>query len=319
MWIKESLRTAVTDLFQKHLQDVQHHYPDLMNALKEKPFLATDTGVHPKLMADWNRKGMLLSPHEKNKRHSFSLTELVWIKLVEKMRSYNFSQELIMAFRNEMVMEETVDLKAFLADPTFIESILASLPEEARPAVRQGLSDPKTLKDFLAFFSKEIDAINKLEAIVLLGLIIRHPVSFLIDHHGEGTLFSPFLLDEPDIDLKEFYHMLCKSHVTLSVTEVLANALVIPPIEKVSGRLQFITDQEARVLQALEEKDVVSVTVRIGRKGTLDLLEITKLESIDKRARLMEVLLSNAYQDVTITTAKGHIVNCKNTRKVKLK
>lgn len=319
MLIEERLKTAITNLFRKNIQETQHQFPELMKALTERPFVATDTGVHPKLMADWNRKQMLLTPHEKNKRHRFSLTELVWIKLIEKMRSYNFSQELIVAFRNELVMNKKVDLKGFVTDPKFLDEIVAQVPEEHRAKVRHGLSDPEILAKFLATIKVEVESMNMLEAIVLLCLVIRHPVSFLIDHTGNGTIFSPLLLQEPEIDQEDLHMMLGRSHVTLSVTEVLANALVVAPLGKVTGRLQFVTDQEAKVLKALDEKDVVSVRVRFEKNGTMDLLEITKLETVDKRARLMEVLLSNAYQDVTVTTENGHIVKCLNTRKVKLK
>ena len=48
--------------------------------LNEKPYRVVDTGIHAKILADWNRKGLLMVKPEANKMHRFSLTEFVWVK-----------------------------------------------------------------------------------------------------------------------------------------------------------------------------------------------------------------------------------------------
>ena len=72
-------------------------------------------------------------------------------------------------------------------------------------------------------------------------------------------------------------------------------------------------------MEILREKNLTSVVIRFDDKDEIDLLEITNTPKVDKRSRLMELILMNGYQDITVKTQNGNIVSCKNTRKVKLK
>jgi hypothetical protein len=56
--------------------------------------------------------------------------------------------------------------------------------------------------------------------------------------------------------------------------------------------------------------------VRYGEDKNIDLIEIIRSEKIDKRARLIDFLMTNGYQDITIKTQNGEIVYCENKRKI---
>ena len=95
--------------------------------------------------------------------------------------------------------------------------------------------------------------------------------------------------------------------------------LSLSDIDFLYGPLMVISDQEANVLQAMREDDLDSVVVRYDKNHKMDLMEITKIEMPDREIRLLELLLKDGYQDITIKTQQGKVVHCKNTRKVKLK
>jgi len=69
----------------------------------------------------------------------------------------------------------------------------------------------------------------------------------------------------------------------------------------------------------MRENDLDSVVVRYDKENQMDLMEITKIEKPDREIRLLELLLKDGYQDITLKTQQGKLVHCKNTRKVKLK
>ena len=100
---------------------------------------------------------------------------------------------------------------------------------------------------------------------------------------------------------------------------MLAQVLTLAPMEKVSEKLKLVTETEAQVLETLREKDLSSVMIRFDGKNEMDLLEVTKAGKLDKRVRMMDVILKDGYQVITVKTANGQIVQCENTRKLKLK
>ncbi len=316
--MNQEFLTAYAQILQNCAAGISRDFPEVTAAMTKKPFRATETGVHPKLMADWNRKGLLIADHEKNKRHDFSLTEFVWIKMIEKMREYNFSLEFIRAFRNEVVAPVPIKVDSVLKSPEMRQAMVNMFPPEHQEKVGLMFSQPEMVEKLLAAIPQGMVS-NHLDGHIVFALLVKRPISFLIDQNGRGTVFSPVIFEHSDVDHQPFFDMVARSHVSISLTEVLAEVLTIAPIEKVSGKLQFLTDSEALVFKALKEEDVLSVKVKFDDRGEMDLMEVTEGRAVDKGSRLMELILMNGYQNITIKTQKGAIVRCENTRKVKLK
>ena len=63
----------------RYLQNITQQYPELIAAMTEKPFTVAETEVHPKIVADWNAKGLLLSARQERKHHRLSTSEFLWI------------------------------------------------------------------------------------------------------------------------------------------------------------------------------------------------------------------------------------------------
>ncbi|MBK6380878.1 MAG: hypothetical protein IPF72_14785 [Chitinophagaceae bacterium] len=61
----------------------------------------------------------------------------------------------------------------------------------------------------------------------------------------------------------------------------------------------------------------MSITIEFNNNNTIDLIKVKMQQNININQRLSEILLSNAYEDITITTQKGKIVNCSKVIKIK--
>ena len=94
--------------------------------LDEKPYRVVDTGIHPKILADWNRKDLLMVKPEPNKMHRFSLTEFVWVKFIEKMREYNFPLPIIKAFREDF-FSGSFDTHIAEVNPSFLFDVMKDM------------------------------------------------------------------------------------------------------------------------------------------------------------------------------------------------
>lgn len=294
--------------------------PELKARLEERPYRAIDTDVHPKILADWNRKGLLMIKPERNKMHRFSVTDFVWVKFIEKMREYNFPISAIRSFKDGMISTAMHDYLDRLT-PSILFNMMKDMDgiKEDPQRLKEYLKtiDIKTL--MLASMPAGLASGNMLELFIMLALFLQTPISFLLDHEGKGIIFNPLMLEDGLYDNTELSSLFSKSFVSISLTEILSDALVLSKIDILHGQLMIISDQEANVLHALRENDLLSVHVRFDNENQMDLMEVKKLQKADREKRIMELMLKDGYQNIKMVTQHGKIVRCENTRKVKLK
>ncbi len=315
--------SKISDQTIQHLlnQSMKLHseFPEVLEHFAKKPFKVIHTGIHPKILGDWNQRGLLIEKPAKNKMHRFSLTELVWVKMIEKMREFKIPLKIIKAAREDLIQKPDNQVNSLLTDPRILEAMVGEYGEEKRESIQTFMNNQEQQQSILGLLSPSVVSGNYLDFLVLTSLLIRTPFSFIIHQDGKGMLLNPIMLSEGAYDSEDTELLLCSSFVAISLTEILAEVLSVAPVEPLQAQLRIITNQEAQVLEALREDDLRSVIIRYDKSNEMDLLEVTKEEKVDKHKRILELMLSTAYQDITIKTAKGNIVFCENTRKVKLK
>ena len=310
---------ATSAIFSEYEKEILTEFPELVRAFTEKPFRVSHSDIHPKVLADWSRGGLLLTKPERNRMHRFSLAEFVWIKLIQKMRLYNFPLERIISFKNDMVETGENEMDEFLNSQEAINKLVEQMGGGQAEKMKAFFSQAELVKKHLAMLPFDLTKLNLLEGLILFCLIVKRPISFMIDDQGKIFVFSPIFLERKEIDQTELQQLLCRSYVSISLTEVLAETMAMAPIESLSEEIRVITAQEAKVLEALREKNLLSIKIRHDKNHEMDLLEVKTEQKMDKRARLLEMILMNGYQEITLKTENGNIVRCENTRKLKLK
>jgi DNA-binding transcriptional MerR regulator len=313
------LPSDVVRFFAPYINRAFDTRPELFDSLPHKTFSAKETGVHPRVMADWNTKGLLLAPHVKNRMHRFTLTEFVWIRIVERLRRFNFPFDLIKAFRDSLMGTLEVDFESLVADKETFEALAKALDPSNPENAKVYLSNPDNIADFRRSYKNFTPTSSALDGIVVMAVVLGHPLLLLMDDEGKGVLFSPVLLEEDHPEKDEVMKMLCGPHLSISITEILAQLVTLVPLDKISGSFHLLSSQEAKVLDVLREEGLRSVTVRFDGRGEMEFLELTSDHKVDKRARLFELMLTTGYQDITVKTQNGDVVFCQNTRKIKLK
>lgn len=316
MFDKEFLKD-VKSMMPRLISGVVSEMPLLMETFMNKTFVNSETEIHPRVLTEWGKKGLLISPYEKSRHNRLTVTEFVWIKLVEQMREFNFSYDFILNVKKELVQP----VGDMLLEPMFNEEIRESFLENMNPAARlifkSIFKSKESFKKMLKSVGIDLEVITSLDIILILCLVYQTPFTVNLNKDGVGAVFSPLYLKY--MDQGKYIQQMQQTHVTLSISEVLARALSIAPIEKVEGQLKLLSEDEGKVLDALESPNLRSVVIRFDDKHTMNLLEVTTEENVDRRTRLLEIIMTNGYQDIEVTTVKGRIVKCRNTKKIKFK
>lgn len=288
-----------------------------MDTFLAKTFVNSETGVHPRILTEWGKKGLLISEYQKSRHSRLSVAEFVWIKLVQQMREFNFSYDFILKVKSELVQPLGPWLMELLMNDDFQKAISEHFPGPGALIFKSLFGSEESLHKMFQGLNIDLDSVSSFDLILLTSLACGTPITVNLNKDGVGALFSPLYIDL--IDQREYIVQMQRTHVTLSVSEALAEAMSITPIEKVADQLKFLSPEERQVIETLNEPNIKSVNIRFNDKRQMNLMEVTTEETVDRRTRLLEIIMTDGYQDIEVTTVKGRIVKCRNTKKVKLK
>lgn len=308
---------GMKDIMPRLLSGVVMDMPALLETFFTKTFVNSETGVHPRVITEWGQKGLLIAPYEKSRHNRLTVSEFVWVKLVEQMRDFNFSYEFILKAKAELVQPVGDSLMDSFFNDDVINLILGQLDASAQLVFRSVFNNPDQVKEGMKTLGIDLDSVTSFDLLLIVCLVYQTPFTINMNKEGIGAVFSPLYLN--DVDQEKYIRQMQQTHVTLSISEILAKALSIAPIDKVGRQLKLLSDEEVKVLEALDHPDVRSVVIRFNDQNEMNLLEVTTEENVDRRTRLLEVIMTNGYQDIEVTTVKGRIVKCRNTKKIKLK
>jgi hypothetical protein len=153
--------------------------------------------------------------------------------------------------------------------------------------------------------------------LILDIILLKSHVAILVNLEGDFIPFKEFYIEEYQ-ELDGFQEFIHKSHVSVSLSDIVANFLIGQDLELTQNKLSILSKEEARIISTIREEKLSYLKIRFNKDHQIDLIESTRDQHIDKEARLIDLIMTNGYQDIEIKTEKGNIVKCQNTRKEKL-
>ena len=288
--------------------------PEMVKAIREPKFTIKLVGVTHRWITHWDKEGLLFNDYEAEKWRRFNLIEYVWLKMIVQMRQFNLSLSTIKK------VKEVLSQTAKHEDDDIVKSTRAV----AKAYLQGKYTDQEidsALEEFMTSdqFEKLMVAsrITALEVSIIDSLLLKNHFSFLINVDGDCIPFKEKYIDEYYKD-SGFTNFIRRSYISISLSQILADFIDSNDLEIVHGELCLIDNEEKELIKAVRDDGVKSVKVRINKDREIDLLEISKTEKVDKASRLIELIMNEGYQDITIKTQEGNIVFCENTRKIKL-
>lgn len=289
--------------------------PELINKLQERIFLRTEIDVVYASFTNWERKGLLYQQAdvEKGKWKKLTITEYLWVKLVEELRNYGFSYGQIIAIKNEITASYTKEelLKAIFEN---IDTIRKINPDAASLLMLH--KDNKKLLDLFYF------EMSFLHTLILRVICENEKLSILFykDSLDDISVVSNSMLR--DAEKKGFLASILKSvnrtHLNVSINQILSKFT-----KGVSGlnnhSFSLISKQEHEILKILRNKpkDVTSITVKYKDQNP-DIIEMQSYKPIEAESRIMDHIKKGDYLSMKLMVQDGHITSCENINKFKL-
>ena len=289
-------------------------FPDLELAIRQPKFTINDVGVEHRWITNWDKDRLLFNKYEPGKWRKFNLIEYVWLKIVIQLREFNVPLATIKNFRDNLHFKADIKNEEVMrvAKETAIALVQENHPNlDAETLVKETFASRE--------FKEKANEMNMswLEAFIMDALLLKNHFAFLVNTQGEWMPFKDAFIEEYR-RVKGFSEFMQRSHVSISLSQILADFISTKDLNLVHGELFMINDEEREVIKTLREEKVKSVKVKLNEDQKIEHLEITKEQKVDKASRIVEFMMKKGYQKITLKTQDGHIVFCENTYKKKL-
>ena len=289
--------------------------PDLADQIHQRRFTIKDVGVTHRWITNWDKKGLLFYEYEPEKWRKFDLIEYIWLKMVVQMRQFRVPLDTIKNLR------DFLKTNAMNTDDEAVQHAMQRVAEA-------GVNDDNPDKDAKSavdetLASDEFKAvqgaihISFLEAWTLDAIVFKNHSAILVNPEGNWMHFKEAYIDYYKTleDFNEFYR---RSHISISLSQILAEFISTKDLNLVHGELGMIREAEMQVLQALRSEDIKSVKINLDSSNKINLIEISEDKKVDKSTTVGELIMNGGYQDITIKIQNGRTVYCENIWKEKI-
>lgn len=231
--------------------------------------------------------------------------------MIIELRKYHISLNIIRRLKESLF--ESLSVMDYIESPELLEEILLRIaPDDKKEAVMQILADKEKIHTEIQQLT-----ISPLYLLVLDAILVKSHIAILINHEGVYIPFKEFYFEDfyTQIEFRKFIH---NSYVSISITEIVSDFITENDLEVIAGRLTILTEQEAQIIELIRQRKYKSLKVRFDDDRELSMVEATDAETPEIEKRLIDMIMKEGYQEIVLKTEKGKLVNCENTRKIKL-
>ena len=273
-------------------------FPNLIEELIDAKYSISDLKITPRDATYWDKQGILPTVKGSGTRRKYDLTQSVWIKLIQQMRSLGISLKKIKNL-NENLLEPKNDIT--LMDQALLVKIIDQLKAKYDNAITH-----EQLVNQL-----KVNQPNLFMTTVLSTIIFRKSMKCIVNMDGEYHVIDASRYAELFKLDKDFQEFVSKPHFSISITRAIQTLISDWVPDKPTSKLQFLSNTEIQILEMLRRNDVDSILIRFAN-GEPFLLEIEEQSTIRMEQRFLDVIAKNGYQKISVTTQNGKITNFEN-------
>ncbi len=287
--------------------------PDDLLQLFEERFKLNDLSISARVLLHWKQKGLLPDKHdyltfsdgelfsseteEKWKANRFNFFELVYLFIIQDLREMGFS------------IDKLKLVKTGLYQKYDFSALLSTLGKEKIEEIKKQGEDTSILEEVL-LKKQEIQAahlegpeylkyIPILHAAIFAAIFNKADIRVIISPQGFVSFDSISSAGQRDSHLNNY-----RPHIVLPIFNYLLHFLSIDKYQKLLVPYKLLNKQEKLILEHVRSGQYKEIKIRFNRRNSIR-LELKEEIKLDNAARLEEILVKGAYQDLLLTTEKG--------------
>lgn len=274
--------------------------------MSEERFTIKDIGVSYTELNYWDKKELLRSERASEAQwRKFNFFDIVWLNIIREMRVFGIKTDHIKYFKETLFSPiESDDIKSGAKE--FLKSGLEGVEEELKEAIKEAclkFIDGKTRAD---------DTLTYFEFWLTTSLVKRIPATLLFFDSGDVRCW----LDENEksnpIETRVLRAQ--NSHIAIPISKMIDQLIEENLILLYLPELGVLTEQEAEILQMINEKKFDSITVTF-RNNAPDMV-ITKKSTSQEVRTISDTIREGDYQDVRLKIHNKQVRTIINENKI---
>ncbi len=283
-----------------------------LELIRNPKYSRKDLDIEARILSHWDKMGLLLNKNINGAKFMFSLTESFWLKTIQKLRAYNLPLELIKELKDVLIDVTTAEENSKIDD-----DLVDYFKSKDESVTRSDIEKFFKSSEFLELFQKMKP--THLENILLDLIITRSNHRILINNNGESFFYNSEIIIQNDDYNKLLSEFLNNTYLSISLFEIIKELIKDLGEDECSENQNILSKDEAMVLKLLKQEDISKIEITFNDKTKkAETIKVTKNNSVNNFSRVQDLILRNGYQDISIKTQKGKVVQCTNTTKYKL-
>lgn len=282
---------------------------ELLTQLRTPTFLKTQLDVVYSDINNWDNEGLLYYAQENKKgsQKRLSYIEYTWVKIIEELKKYNFSDNDIKSYRDELLLP---------IDKNLFEEILNN------QLLHLDLSEREKL-DFIKTDKSEVIAelcILEIEHLIINSVVKKLDANILFFKSPSMAIcVAKNAFDAMDNKvMDELRRLMRETHLNLSLMPIIEKFIKGNCVD--TSKQMILSNEEYRMITEVRKriKDIKTLTVRYRDSGVIDRVDIHSMKSVKAESNLMGILKSSDYSSIEMITEKGKIVCVNHTEKIRI-
>ncbi len=289
--------------------------PEEISALFEARFKLSDLSITARVLMHWKEKGLLPNKNDASSLHEieipdeskidkwkanrFNFFELVYIFILQDLREFGLS------------IEKLKNVKRSLLHPLDFIELLPQITEELIEEAKQQGADTSLLEELLKRKQEVIDSKEEipetfskpfvLNLVILSSIMNKQDIRVLITKNGDVSFDVPNTAGQIERNNTNL-----QPHIVLPLFNYLIRFLSTEKYSQLYVAYKLLDDQEKLILERVRSGRYKDIKILFNRRNSLT-LELTEEFKADNTARLQEILVKGAYQELQVKTVAGMI------------
>ena len=305
-------------LSQEEIERFELYYPQINSSIVPLSY----TGVSPRNFFAWKDGGLIELSQEKNnderKWVKLNLVEYLWVKIIQNMRDFGMSYDLIklvkeIMFANSFELAKTV-FENFLFECNttlnYTDDQIAEIKNNFE--VQRKIEKEKIEKGEISpteqsiIFKIIIGTLLKKGNITLL--IVKDKTGFLVDVTAHNKLEDINKLAEPSM---------VKPHFAIPILGLLLDFFDDPKSEVYCEQFGFINPNEKKVLEAIRKNNFEEIHIKSISGNDMAIDVITSENITDEKAiHIRKILGLNEYDEINLKYRNSKNLYVKNKKRL---
>lgn len=286
---------------------------EILHEYELEEFGLKELNVSSRVLQHWSMRGILPDKERQtDENHKFNFVELIWLKIVIELRSIGVSLRSIKTVKHWFLKERSI---AEILQIKESDDLALRLYEIWAPRIRDK-------KAFIAAMSDKhvSDRMRKkkfppLWLYILAYMGDRKNFQVVVFPEGQaGVVWSQLVAE--DSELREW--METQTHVVVPFYRLFREILQDERYYDFLGRAHVLNDNELLLLGLVRSGKAKKITVHF-KNGKPEIIEAERHSKVQLEARISDVLLKNAHEELIVKTNGGDVSFASITHKIHLK